>query len=191
MDATDASEAELAQDGVDQTFILPCSIALENAKDIDCDDAGSLEDGADEDDEDDEDFGAKGTLCGYTLQSTRTVQELTVEEEKTWTTLDSVHSKASTRFDPGCNASFNNSADSFNSFGGSSGTLDEYDLEELRESQAEFKKLDECQSPKRLLDIETPKRGLQLLASRSSSARMIRGPSFRGTLSLINEDSLD
>jgi hypothetical protein len=191
MDATDDSKAELTQNrGEDQRLISPCSVALGKAK-KDFDDDGSLEDGA-EDDDDDEDTGASGKLCGYPLQTAREVQQLTMEEEKTWTTLDSVHSKASTRLDSGCNGSFNNSADSFNSFGGSSGTLDAYDLEELRESQAEFQKLDgECQSPKRLLDTETPKRRQQLLTSRSASTRMMRGPSFRGTLSLINEDSLD
>lgn len=116
--------------------------------------------------------------------------QLKSEEEKSWTTLDSVHSRASTIRDPvpggggsgsgSLSGSLDSSSDSFASFGASNGGLEGVDDldDDLRESQAEFMKLEDA-----------PKRNL--LLSRSSSVRMKRGPSFRGTLSLISESALD
>lgn len=168
----------------ENTVISPCSASSRKIEESEkYDDDRSI---------DDDDIGDCGNVLAYSVQAICKMQQLTMEEEKTWTTLDSVHSKASARLDQGCHASFNNSSESFNSFGGSSGTLDAYDLEELRESQAEFKKLDESPSSNRLLDSEPSKQRRQvLLTSRSASTRMMRGPSFRGSLTLINEDSLD
>jgi hypothetical protein len=164
----------------------PCSASSREIEESENDDDRSIEDGLEDD------IGGRINILAYSVQAVSKMQQLTMEEEKTWTTLDSVHSKASTRFDQGCHASFNNSTESFNSFGGSSGTLDAYDLEELRESQAEFKKLDESASSNRLLDSDLSKQRRQfLLTSRSASTRMMRGPSFRGSLTLINEDGLD
>jgi hypothetical protein len=170
----------------EHAVLSPCSASSRGIEERDNDDDRSIEDGLEDD------IGGSVNVLPYSVQATNKMQQLTMEEEKTWTTLDSVHSKASARFDQGCHASFNNSTESFNSFGGSSGTLDAYDLEELRESQAEFKKLDESPSSNKLLDSEPSKQRQQfLLTSRSASTRMMRGPSFRGSLTLINEDTLD
>jgi hypothetical protein len=175
-----------SRDSEEDIVISPCSVSSRKIEESENGDDSSIEDGLDDD------IGGSINVLAYSVQAISKMQQLTMEEEKTWTTLDSVHSKASARIDQGCNASFNNSTESFNSFGGSSGTLDAYDLEELRESQAEFKKLDESPSSNRLLDSEPSKQRQQFLStSRSASTRMMRGPSFRGSLTLINEDSLD
>ena len=187
MDVSDNDLDTIPSKGINEhVVILPCSTSSRESEGSETEDDRSIEE------ELDDDIGGSVNVLAYSVQAISKMQQLTMEEEKTWTTLDSVHSKASTRIDQGCHASFNNSTESFNSFGGSSGTLDAYDLEELRESQAEFKKLDESPSPNRLLDSEPSKQRQQfLLTSRSASTRMMRGPSFRGSLTLINEDSLD
>jgi hypothetical protein len=110
---------------------------------------------------------------------------LTVADEKTWDSMDSVHSRASTVASQhfgnnDCDDSFNynDSGDSFASFGESFSELSE-SVSEIKDA---FTDLTELPKP-------PPPRRAPLM--KSNSLRFTRGASFRGSLSLIDETSSD
>jgi hypothetical protein len=105
------------------------------------------------------------------------------KDEKTWESMDSVHSRCSTAgsqyFSAGNSSAedsfnYNDSNDSFASFGDSFNELSAGSISEIKDA---FTELNEKPAP--------PRRAPQLM--KSNSLRFQRGASFRGSLSLIEE----
>jgi hypothetical protein len=109
---------------------------------------------------------------------------LTVADEKTWDSMDSVHSRASTVLcsagNSECDDSFNynDSGDSFASFGESFSELSE-SVSEIKDAFTDLTELPKAPPPRRAPLMK------------SNSLRFTRGASFRGSLSLIDETSSD
>jgi len=126
------------------------------------------------------------TYSARSLCSTaETDSSTSIVDDKTWKTLDSVHSKASTTAPTmselgESSMDFNDSCCSFASFGGSDGSLND-SSPDLSLQRAAFTRLVEEPTPRRIM-------------MKTQSLRTVkRGMSFRGTgLSLIEEsNSLD
>lgn len=127
----------------------------------------------DEDEEDDDD-GLERILGIKNVMS-----KLSVEEERTWDTLDSVHSSQASYQQQGNDSfDFHASSDSFANCSESDSSLDSTGIDPLQAEKAAFTSLAEEPTPRRLL------------LNKSSSVRLKRGPSFRGSLQLIEESSL-